>query len=328
MGVSGVNAVGSVSGVQSVSGRQADSASKGIQDEIANVQRQKQELSSRKDMSVEEKAKKRQELQKEISSLNTKLRQQQAVARKEQQKETVKEELKALRGDEKRPGDKEAEEKASAIKDAKPNEAGAGSIGAKGARPDETGERGAGTKAARPDRAGTSGIGAKDAGTNGVKTKDVRNEDSRVKESRAKALSDKDAEKKAAEIKDADGKDKEAGLSPAQVRGIAEADSKAEQSKVQESIIARIEGGIAILKGELEQDEMQGADAAPKRQELAKQEQRAQWASEAPFSDLGTAQKTEKEKPQDKNAALENGFSGVMGDNSGKIIFRDTDYFS
>lgn len=64
---------------------QADAVTKSIQRQIANAQKQLQEISSNKDMAMEEKMKKRQEIQKEIADLNLQLRQHQIEQRKEQQ---------------------------------------------------------------------------------------------------------------------------------------------------------------------------------------------------------------------------------------------------
>ncbi len=62
-----------------------DSYSRNIQSQIANAQKQMQELSSNEDMSLEEKMKKRQEIQQQISDLNMQLRQHQIEQRKEKQ---------------------------------------------------------------------------------------------------------------------------------------------------------------------------------------------------------------------------------------------------
>ena len=62
-----------------------DSVSKNIQNQIANAQKQLQEISSNKDMSMEEKMKKRQEIQQQIIDLNNQLRQHQIEIRREQQ---------------------------------------------------------------------------------------------------------------------------------------------------------------------------------------------------------------------------------------------------
>ena len=62
-----------------------DSVSKNLQNQIANAQKQLQELSANKEMSLEEKMKKRQEIQQQIADLNNQLRQHQIEQRKEQQ---------------------------------------------------------------------------------------------------------------------------------------------------------------------------------------------------------------------------------------------------
>ena len=62
-----------------------DSYSKNIQNQIANAQKQLQELSSNEEMTLEEKMKKRQEIQQQISDLNMQLRQHQMEQRREKQ---------------------------------------------------------------------------------------------------------------------------------------------------------------------------------------------------------------------------------------------------
>ena len=52
-----------------------DSFSKSIHNQISNAQKQLQELSENKDMSMEEKMKRRQEIQQQITDLNNQLRQ-------------------------------------------------------------------------------------------------------------------------------------------------------------------------------------------------------------------------------------------------------------
>ena len=62
-----------------------DSVSKNIQNQISNAQKQLQELYANKEMSIEEKMKKRQEIQQQIADLNHQIRQHQIEQRKEQQ---------------------------------------------------------------------------------------------------------------------------------------------------------------------------------------------------------------------------------------------------
>lgn len=80
-GINGANTqIGGMNMMQS-----NDSVSKNLQSQIANAQKQLQELSSNKEMSLEEKMKKRREIQQQIADLNNQLIQHQIEQRKEQQ---------------------------------------------------------------------------------------------------------------------------------------------------------------------------------------------------------------------------------------------------
>ena len=65
-----------------------DAVSKNLQNQIANAQKQMQELGENKEMSLEEKMKKRQEIQQQISDLQNQLRQHQIEQRKENQQKS------------------------------------------------------------------------------------------------------------------------------------------------------------------------------------------------------------------------------------------------
>jgi hypothetical protein len=80
-GINGVNTQGTRLGLN----QSLDSYSRNIQNQIANKQKEMQELSKSEDMSLEDKMKKRQEIQQEIADLNNQLRQHQIEQRKEQQ---------------------------------------------------------------------------------------------------------------------------------------------------------------------------------------------------------------------------------------------------
>lgn len=84
MKISGINGANTQTGGMNMV-RANDSVSKSIQNQIANAQKSLQELSTNKEMSAEEKMKKRQEIQKQITELNNQLRQHQIEQRKEQQ---------------------------------------------------------------------------------------------------------------------------------------------------------------------------------------------------------------------------------------------------
>ena len=89
MRIDGLNGVNTpVGGMKMQMG--SDSVSKNLQNQITNAQKQLQELSDNKDMSLEEKMKKRQEIQRRITDLNNQLRQHQIEMRKEQQEKAAK----------------------------------------------------------------------------------------------------------------------------------------------------------------------------------------------------------------------------------------------
>lgn len=318
MGVSGISAIGGASGGQMTSAQSVDTVSKSIQDDISEVQRQKQELSSRKDIPVEEKVKKRQELQQEISSLNAKLRQHQAEVRKEKQKELMKDNAQTGRTDAGNEEKKSADKKVSAVKE---TEARATETKDSASR-DSTGMN-------APSR-DAPGIYARVKGVQAQSTSQKEMKAGSVAGSTTKSVEDRDVSPRDTGVKETEDKavnDETAGISAAEMQGMVAADSYVKNSKVQETVIARIEGGVAILKGEIRQDENRGADAAPKRAELEKQQQRVQWASATPFSDLGLGSKTEKGSTQAKTDNVTGGiWANAMRDNPGKIIIRDTDY--
>lgn len=88
MTINGTNGVSaSMSAGQLGMSQASDPVSKNIQNQIARVQKQLQELSANTELGAEEKMKKRQELQKQISDLNMQLRQHQIEQRREKQQE-------------------------------------------------------------------------------------------------------------------------------------------------------------------------------------------------------------------------------------------------
>ena len=90
MNISGIS--GNTTGASSFRiemNKDSDPFSKSIQSQIANAQKQMQELGDNKDMSPEEKMKKRQEIQQQITDLQNQLRQHQIEQRKESQKKSA-----------------------------------------------------------------------------------------------------------------------------------------------------------------------------------------------------------------------------------------------
>lgn len=89
MNVNGINGNGTgVQAFQMKMNQSTDAVSKNLQNQIANAQKQMQELGENKEMSLEEKMKKRQEIQQQISDLQNQLRQHQIEQRKENQQKS------------------------------------------------------------------------------------------------------------------------------------------------------------------------------------------------------------------------------------------------
>lgn len=232
MGISGVKATEGFAGSQAKAVQSVDTVSKSIQNDIENVQREKQALSSKEELSVEEKMKKRKELQQELSSLNAKLRQRQAEIRREQQKETAAGELRAEDG-------RDQEEKNAGLK---------------------TDEK----QGARQD-----GSNRQDWKTEAAKQKNSKDEKADIKGSKDNMA---DAE--------------DAGISEDEMRRVVAADAAVDQNRQRGLIIARMEGGRVILKGEIELDEIRGEDVEKKQAELEKQEERIRQAAAMQIPDL------------------------------------------
>ncbi len=81
----------------------------------------------------------------------------------------------------------------------------------------------------------------------------------------------------------------DSNLSSKKMYAMTAADSSLQQAGSLGTIIAKTNGGIAILKGEIKQDENLGADTERKQAELEKMENQAQRATAFQFSILGDA---------------------------------------
>ena len=93
MGISSITSTNSMSAMQMAAPNLKDQKSKNIQSDITNAQQQMKKLSSKEDLSANEKTNERKKLQKEISSLNIELKQYQEELRKSQKKEVMMAEL-------------------------------------------------------------------------------------------------------------------------------------------------------------------------------------------------------------------------------------------
>lgn len=257
MGISGVGAMGSMSGGQMSAVQRTDSVSKNIQNEISEAQRQKQSLSSKGDISAKEKMKKDQELQQEISSLNTQLRMRQEEVQKEQKKEALSGEVRPVREDEKKV-------------------------------------------------------------ENRVETKEKSIGEIRDQEQQARKLENFETQSKDTE-KEKEKEDTETTDSRKETKAVVAGDSGMEQVKQQRRVITRMKDAIAVLKGEIRQDEARGLDVEDKKKELEEQEDKMQKASASQFSVLGEANKAMGEA-QGKTQPAGN------GDNEEQAMIKATNF--
>ena len=248
MGIGGVKAMDGMAGVQRTAVRPVDFASKNIQDKISNVQRQKQGLSAKQEMSAEEKAKKKQELQQELSGLNTKLRLRQAETRREQQKEVLLE---------------EAQPTGSPVADAEKGRD-------RTAENEETSKVNSG---AGEERTINVANPEKEAADKGIRAAEEETDSKGLQMTGKGAAGAKDG------IKNKDKEPEDIGLPVGEMQAIVERKAFGEQAKRREAVIARLESGIVILKGEIKQDELRGADVEKKKAELKRQEQKVQNAT-------------------------------------------------
>lgn len=272
MGIGGVTSTNSVSGMQMMTAGSTDQKSKSIQDEITTATQQMQKLSSKEDLSVSEKANERKDLKKEIASLNTELKQHQDELRRSQKREIM---LAKLQEDQEPKKEDEAKDKiqskeTSSEKADEKNQS---------ADKQQTGRQGS---VILQNSDGTVILkGESNQGENrGIDTANTPNEEA-----------DKDIAEKETKSAD-DDQDTDTGLSRKKVYAMVSADASVQQANGQGSVIARTRDGIAVLKGEMNQDEMRGVNTDRKQAELKKMEQQEQNAIAFQSAILGEANNT------------------------------------
>lgn len=237
---------------QEAAAQPADAVSKNIQDEISEVQRQKQGLSSKQEMSEGERSKKKQELQQKLNSLNTRLRQRQAeVSRKQKQADRL-DEMSAPDTDT-RTHQAERKDTEKTGQSRKAGKSAEQSMNAQAPVTKDAAEK-------------MSGIGATESGAGKTGRNAGKTERNTEKTSRST-----DELKRSSED-DSDERLKNSGIPQDKMQAIVGGDIFREQAERREVVIARIEGGIAILKGEIRQDEMLGNDVQKKKAELKERE--------------------------------------------------------
>ncbi len=271
MGIGGVTSTNSVSGMQMMTAGSTDQKSKSIQDEITTATQQMQKLSSKEDLSVNEKANERKDLKKEIASLNTELKQHQDELRRSQKREIMLAQLQEDQGPKK---EDEAKEKIQS-KETSSEKADEKNLSAD---KQQTGRQGS---VILQNSDGTVILKESNQGEKlGVDTANTPDEEA-----------EEDIAEKETKSAD-DDRDADAGLSRKEVYAMASADASVQQANGQGNVIARTRDGIAVLKGEMNQDEMRGVNTDRKQAELEKMEQQEQNAIAFQSAILGEANRT------------------------------------
>lgn len=305
--------IGSMKGLESMSSRPmggaqpADSVIKGIQEEISEARRQRQQLSSKEELPAAEKVKKRQELQQKISDLNRELRQRQADVRKEQQKEALAKEKRTSVSSTENADNKDTTTKDTALKAAAGQNPKTNNIKANALKTNDVK-----TDNVKADNTRTNNAKPKAAGLTSTQNDNVHNAGAYAEKTGGKALLDKD---KTSQLQDFDIPKKE-------WKALIESDTAREQRRKQEIVIARIEGGIAILKSEIKLDEARGADVDKKQDELKKQSAKLQQASAAQFSSPVQLKQT-AEKPVSAKAGATSDLSRDNKPTEQQPLFKD-----
>ena len=280
MGIGSVTSTNSMSSMQTNTAASTDPKIKSIQNEIKDAKQQMQKLSSKEELSASEKADERKKLQKGISRLNTELEQHQETLRKSQKREIM---LAELQEDQKLTKEEKSEDK----------------IQAKETASDKTDEK---QQTVRP---GT----VISRNSDGVVMIKEENPDEKFGVDTAKTKDDKAKEKDLNEkgTKTTESDTANASLSPKEIYAINSADSSVQQASRQGTIITQTRDGIAILKGEMDQDEKRGINTDEKQTALEKMEEREQRAIAFQAAVLGEANKTMKSAAETNVSGLKDG---------------------
>ncbi len=287
MGIGSVTSTNSMSSMQTNPAASTDPKIKNIENEIKDAKQQMQKLSSKEELSVEEKANERKELQKGISRLNVKLEQHQETLRKSQKREIM---LAELQEDQKLTKEEKSEDK----------------IQTKETSSDKANEKNLPADKQQTMRPGT----VISRNSDGVVTiKEEMNPDEKRGVDTAKTKDDeakeKDLDEKGTKTTDSDAAN--ASLSPKEIYAITSADSSVQQASRPGTIITQTRDGIAILKGEIDQDEKRGINTDKKQTALEKMEEREQRAIAFQSAILGEANNTMKSAAETNVSGLKDG---------------------
>ncbi len=252
MGIGSVTSTNNISNMRMFTAGSSEPRNKSIQNEIINVQQQMQSLSTKEELSVNEKMNERKKLQNELASLNTELKQHQQELRRSQNREIM---MAKLRKDSEPATDETAKDKTQAD-EASPDQADEKRL------PADEQQKQQGTVILQ-NRDGVVILkdGLSPDTPNKTEAEAPRTEDAKENE----------AAEKTPDTADNDTKER-TGLSHREIQAMVSADSSLQQAGGLGTVISRTSDGIAILKGEIKQDEMRDTDTGRKQAELKKME--------------------------------------------------------
>lgn len=277
MGISNITSANNRSVIQMTTTELKDQKSKSIQNEITETQQQMQKLSSKEDLSVNEKANERKELQKKLSSLNTKLEQHQKELLRSQRREQM---LARLQEDSASVSEDAADEKRRLSDEQQASQPGSVIT-----------RNGDGTVILKEvGNQESYNIDAEDTPANEVK-----------KEATDKAETEDSDHAAAADSRP----------SSAEINAMVSADSSLQQAGRLGTIIARTSDGVAVLKDKISQSEENDIDTERQQAELRKLERQEKLAMAFQSSLLGEADNamksvTDPSSTKDKTTAVEN----------------------
>lgn len=292
-GIGSIASSGSMSFQQITSSDLKDQKSKGLENDITDVQRKMQQLSSEEDMTATEKAEEKQKLQQEKSDLSTKLKLHQDELQKSQKREIKLAELQEDR-EPKKEDDSEADIQAVEETSA-PDRADDRKLPADDRHAMQPGtiitQNSDGTVILKEvlNQAADS-----DTQAQAQQTEAVKAEAPARAENTAAAKEEKTAE---------DESDTETGLTGTQVQAMVSADSIMQQVNRQGSLVTKTEDGIAVLKGEIKQDAYRGTDTDRKRAELQEMQEQRKREMAVQFSMMGEANRTSQAATETNTSA-------------------------
>lgn len=286
MGIGSIASTTRMAVVQTAPTDLKDQKSKSIQSKISDVEQQIRKLSSEEDLSVNEKANEKKKLQKEEADLSTKLKQHQEELLRSQKRDLMLAEMQ----EEQAPTEEEnAEDK----------------IQSKETSSDAADKKDLSTDAQQTAQPGTV-ITQNSDGT--VILKEIMNPVENLNTDTAKPVDE--VKEEAIRAKETKETDDEAGtdtnLSGTELQAMVSADVSLQQADYQGTVIAKTEGGIAILKGEIKQDAYRGDNTERKQAELEKMQKQSQREQAFQFSILGEADDAMKSAAETNGAAKGN----------------------